>query len=61
MGQGQNDHEEVEQLWQEWTEHHQPDTKTALIEHYLPLIEFLSSLKAHAAEPRIETPGLRAV
>ena len=33
---------EVEQLWQEWCERHDPVTKATLINHYLPLIEFLS-------------------
>jgi RNA polymerase sigma factor for flagellar operon FliA len=41
MGQPRNE-DELQQLWQEWTENHEPDTKAALIEHYLPLIEFLS-------------------
>ena len=41
MGQGLKDYE-VDQLWQEWTETHEADTKSQLIEHYLPLIEFLS-------------------
>jgi RNA polymerase sigma factor for flagellar operon FliA len=40
MGQGQNEQED--QLWQEWTEQHDPDTKAKLIDYYLPLIEFLS-------------------
>ena len=41
MGQGLKEHE-VEQLWQEWCDRHESDTKATLIEHYLPLIEFLS-------------------
>jgi RNA polymerase sigma factor FliA len=41
MGQALKEHE-VDALWQEWTEHQKSDTKAALIDHYLPLIEFLS-------------------
>lgn len=41
MGPGRKEHE-VEQLWQEWTDSHETSTKAKLIEHYLPLIEFLS-------------------
>ena len=41
MGRTLEEHE-VDQLWQEWTSTHETDTKTALIENYLPLIEFLS-------------------
>lgn len=41
MGQGLSE-QETERLWQEWTDAGGPDVKAKLIEHYLPLIEFLS-------------------